>query len=249
MRASPLLAGRAPQLLIGCVAAFVLHALFLSYWHLKRSTQPSPSRLHSKDNTPELLQFASQKRLLPSLRENSPLPEAIRLPPPTKQQFSLPGGSLKEPTSIQKTQKASELRKTPSPSNRTGGVVLNKRLLKDTSALPGAIPGHKTPPFEGGSVKNEASALQLVVSEKANVDGYQALWARAQIIPPGSLIPEEPSELPIEIRELPWVDGIGGSMKMQPQQVVLMGNHLHVFWKDRDKLLILKLKREVSSVP
>lgn len=69
------------SLMMCLLFAASLHALALSYWHMRLNRYPAHSRPYIRDNTSELLQFSVQSSS-PLRLETLPIPKPRLLPPP-----------------------------------------------------------------------------------------------------------------------------------------------------------------------
>lgn len=260
------LPSRWSPLLFAFGLALALHALLLSYLHLKRSRQiPEPS-LQSKDNSPELLQFSSQPTPLISLDRLS-LPKASVLPPPPAnllaplqpsraggKKGSLPAASsAKTHRPLPVGQASRQLAQQKRPSLRPRGsatLALSSLALEDWNlALKQLRAAHE--PLDSPSGAKDEDTLPPVLSglEASRREAYLALWGRAlpQLIPPSLKSLAQEGSPVIEVRRLPLEQSQTDELEVQHRQMLDLGDQLLLFWVEGKQLWLFRSMRDPAS--
>lgn len=259
-------AGMVP-LLVACLTATALHGLLLSFHQLKRarSSPPAPI-LQSRDNTPELLQFASQPAPLTSL-ESIPLPKASVLPPPPPADLLQPLVAQRGPASPAKKASTPAVKnprvriisratvpaqgRTSSPgvsSPVTGEPLANAlqqlRVLQEREAsLPSKGLQEATAQQEG---KGDAGLPVAVSAEQQ--EAFQELWKTARPPQQTSLKGLPESEIAgVEIRQLPLRQDKKSIFEFRHQQVLRLKETLVLLWIDGETLWLLQTNRREPS--
>lgn len=259
-------AGMVP-LLVACLTASALHGLLLSFHQLKRARSSTPAPiLQSRDNTPELLQFASQPAPLTSL-ESIPLPKASVLPPPPPADLLQPLAVQRGPASPAKKASTTAVKKptgriisraklpaqgrTSSPglsSPVTGGPLADAlqqlRVLQEREA---------SPPSKGlqeAMAKQEGegdAGLPAAVSAEQQ-EAFQELWKTARP-PQGTSLKGLPeAEIAgVEIRQLPLRQDKKSIFEFRHQQVLRLKETLVLLWIDGETLWLLQTDRKQPS--
>ena len=254
------------RLLLGFVIALALHGLALSFFQLKRSRDRPPQTLTSRDNTPELLQFASQASA-PSSTPGLALPKATVLPPPppnlfTHRQPTLAGGKVKV--------KASPPPKLKQPRIPTKGRLQLAQRMRPVSERSGDWPLLAVQHLRRFQRQEHETGLAVAAesppaaSDPERLEGldpghqgplsplpesYQSLWNRAQLqstVAWQKVLAANPGPA-IEVRQLPVEQSEEIAGQIQHRHIVVLGPQVILFWIDGSRLWMLQSARTQAS--
>ncbi|MFM7641164.1 MAG: hypothetical protein ACKO45_06390 [Cyanobium sp.] len=255
------------RLLLGFVIALALHGLALSFLQLKRSRERPPQILISRDNTPELLQFASQASA-PSSFPGLTLPKATVLPPPpsnlfTPRQPALAGTKtvkvkassqpkLKQPRIPTKGRLKLAQRRPPA-FERSGDwqllAVQHLRRFQRQEQETGVVAASESLPDASDLERLEALEPGTQGPVSPQPENYQALWNRSQLQSPDAwqkVLAANPGPA-IEVRQLPVEQSKEIGAHIKHRQIVVLGPQVILFWIDGSRLWMLQSARTQAS--
>jgi hypothetical protein len=264
-----LLESRWRTLLMAAGVAVALHALVLSCHHLRKARQGSDEAPRVKDNTPELLRFASASDGPINLKVNA-LPANPVLPPPPR--FSNVSG-LQRPGEDRAGGPGRARRRSQRPlSGQEVGAVQRQDARLRTGAVKGAGAAAARKPSRGGSSRGEHAedwpqAIErlrgavrqqsAVASGKSSapleqpsdgplaVQAYGRLWELAQ---PQRLSLSRDALAPaleeMEVRRVPWPAVKDAALSIHHGQTVLLPDAVLLIWLQGDHLYFLRTPRE-----
>jgi hypothetical protein len=255
------------RLLLGFVIALALHGFALSFLQLKQSRERPPQTLTSRDNTPELLQFASQASA-PSSFPGLTLPNATVLPPPpskliTHRQPALAGGKtvkmkassqpkLKQPRIPTKGRLKLAQRMRPASERSEDWPLLavqHLRRFQRQERETGVVVAWGSLPDASDQERLEGLEPGPQGPVSPQPEDYQALWNRSQLQSPVAwqkVLAANPGPA-IEVRQLPVEQSKEIAVQIQHRQIVVLGPEVILFWIDGSRLWMLQSARTQAS--
>jgi hypothetical protein len=251
--------GRASSPLWGaCGLALALHALVLSFVHLRQTRQAPPVALPSRDNTPELLQFSS----LPTPMANLavlPLPQSRVLPPPAIRRQPSPNRARRlVPRREESPASTPERRREPGSgpavsrlADQEGPTPWEKALAQLNSVVSQeAIPPEPSlPPLVPSERKAAAEGKPAVVHALAAPlrESYQALWQAARpAADPRFSQSLGQSTINAELRTISPRQARAAAVPIGHGQGVVLPESVLLFWWQGETLYVLQSQRQAT---
>jgi hypothetical protein len=249
MKTGPTVPNKVHALLLALISAVALHGLLLSYLQLQRNKATLPEGLQSRDNTPELLQFASQPTPLTKL-DLLPLPQASILPPPRIQTPAKPPGAKQKSQARVATKSLIQTVKKNRPEGRSPMRPSSSDVPKDIAVAVEALRLFKATGDHPSSLHDDPPK-PLSSLTPAQLDAYEKLWAQArpQRMETVAKLNLPLADLSIEIRSVSLQPAPNKELSIRHQQFVVLPDRVALFWLDGQKLWILQSFNPPASKP